>query len=111
MSLPIHKRYEIIFLSCHPRGPKLGLKRVAKVVKCHKKTVKYWLDRWKESKDLTDLPRSGPPRATAPEQDERIVSLANKEMFATCGDIEDHLNKKRVEISRTTVWRRLREAG
>ena len=80
MSLPIHKRYEIIFLSCHSRGPKLGLKAVAKEVKCDKKAVKYWLNRWKQSKDLTDLPRSGRPRETTQKQDERIVSLANQEV-------------------------------
>ena len=110
MSLPIHKGYEIIFLSCHPRGPKLGLKAVAKEVKCDKKAVKYWLNRWKQSKDLTDLPRSGRPRETTQKQDERIVSLANQEMFATCGDIEDHLNKEGVMISESTVLRRLHEA-
>jgi hypothetical protein len=55
MALPIHKRYEIVFLSYHPLGPQLGTKAVAKAVKCDKMTVKYWLDRWKESKDLTNL--------------------------------------------------------
>ena len=55
MPLEIHQRYEIVFLSRHPLGPKLGLKAVANVVKCDKKTVKYWLDRWEQSKDLSDL--------------------------------------------------------
>ncbi len=32
-------------------------------------------------------------------------------MFATCGDIEDRLNKEGVKICETTVFRRLREAG
>ena len=62
MALPIHQRYEIIFLSHHPLGPRLGLKDVAKAVKCDKKTVKYWLDRWKASKDLTKSTRSGRSR-------------------------------------------------
>lgn len=111
MSLPLHKRYEIVFLSCHPLGPQLGLKRVAKVVKCSKSTVKYWRDRWNETKDLTDLPVSGRPRSTTPKQDEKIVSLAVEEMFATCGDIADRLNKKGVEIDEKTIQRRLHEAG
>ncbi len=36
MALIIHKRCEITFRACHPLGPKLGLKTVAKVVKCDK---------------------------------------------------------------------------
>ena len=110
MSLLIHKRYEIVFLSSHPRGPKLGLKAVAKVVKCHKTTVKYRLDWWKETKDLTDYPRSGRPRETTPKQDKKILSLANKELFATSGDIEDSLKKKGPKISQRTIRRRLRES-
>ncbi len=111
MTLPIHKRYEIVFFSCHPRGPKLGLKAVAKVVKCHKTTVKYWLDRWKESKDLTDFPRSGRKRKTTPKQEKKILSLADSEMFATNSDIGDRMKEKRAKISQRTVRRRLPEAG
>jgi transposase len=111
MALPIHKRYEIVFLSSHPLGPKLGRTAVAKAVKCDRKAVKYWLDRYKESKDLTDLPRSGRPRATAPKQDKSIVSLANKETFATTRDIKNRLKRKGVDISQETIRRRLNEAG
>lgn len=111
MALPVHKRYEIVFLSCHPLGPKLGLRATASAVSCDKKTVKYWLDRWTESKDLTDLPRSGRPRATTSKQDEEILSLADQKMFATSGDIQDRLKAKRARISQDTIRRRLHEAG
>ncbi len=44
-----------------------------------------------------------------PKQGERILSLADKEMFATSGDIEDRLNKEGVEIdkfgSESTSWK------
>ena len=72
MSLELHTRYEILFLSRHPLGPKLGLKAVAKAVKCAKSTVKYRLDRYEQSKDLRDLPRSGRLRVTSAKQDEKI---------------------------------------
>jgi transposase len=111
MHVPIHKRYEIIFLSSHPLGPKLSLKAVAKAVKCGKTTVKYWLDQWKKSKDLTDLPLCGRPRATTPKQDKTIVSLANRETFATSRDIQNRLKRKRVDISPRTIQRRFNEAG
>ena len=83
ISLPIHKRYEIIFLSNHPKGPQLNHAYVAKAVQCSIYTVKYWLDRWKQSKDLTDSNRSGRPRATAQKQDQRIISLAKEKTFIT----------------------------
>jgi hypothetical protein len=56
MALPLHQRYEIVFLSQHSLGPKLSYAAVT--------IVKYWLKRWKQSKDLTDSNRTGRPRVT-----------------------------------------------
>ena len=83
MSLPIHKRYEIIFLSNYPKGPQLNHADVAKAVHCSTYTVKYWLDRWKQSKDLTDSNRSGRSCATAQKQDQRRILLAKEKTFIT----------------------------
>ena len=58
-TLPIDKRYEIVFLSQHPMESQLDEKAVTKAVKCAKNTVQYWLNRWKESKDLSDMKRPG----------------------------------------------------
>ena len=41
MTLSVDKRYEIIVLSHHPMGPQLGVKVVAKAIKCAKSTVQY----------------------------------------------------------------------
>jgi hypothetical protein len=87
MALPLHKRYEIVFLSNHPLGPQLNHTDVAKAVHCSTSTVKYWLNRWIESKDLSDSARLGRPRATTQEQDQRIVSLAEQKTFVTAQDI------------------------
>ena len=86
MALSLHKRYEIVFLSNHPLGPQLNHMDVAKAVHCSTSTstVKYWLNRWNESKDLDDSPRSGRPRATTQEQDQRI---ADQQTFVTAQDI------------------------
>ena len=51
MVLPVHRRYEIIFLSQHSMGPKFSHAAVAKAVKRDVTTVKYWFKRWKLSKD------------------------------------------------------------
>ena len=99
MALPMHQRYEIVFLSQHPLGPKLGHKSVAKVVKCSTLTVQYWLSRWKQSKDRGDSARTGRPRATTPKQDQQILSLAEQQTFVTSRDITNQLNRKRVKIN------------
>ena len=107
MSLPIRKRYEITFLSDHPKGNHAD---VAKAVHCSIYTVKYWLDRWKQSKDLTDSNRPGRPRATTQKRDQRIISLAKEKTFITAQDISNKLNRQ-VVMSGRTVRRRLNEAG
>ncbi|CAF3253568.1 unnamed protein product, partial [Rotaria sp. Silwood2] len=92
MTLSVDKRYEIIFLSRHPMGPQLGVKAVAKAIKCAKSTVQYWLNRWKESKDLSDSKRIGRPRSTTKKVDQRISDLASTDNIATTRDIQRVLN-------------------
>jgi transposase len=111
MAVPVHTRYEIVFLSNHPLGPKLSHAAVAKAVHCAKSTVKYWLRRWTQTKDLKDSTRLGRPRATTSKQDQRIVSLAEEETFITARDIANKLNRQQVVVSERTVQRRLNEAG
>ena len=84
MTLPIDKRYKIVFFSQYP----MGEKAVVKAVKSVKSTVQYWLDRWKQSKDLSDIKRPGRPRATTEKVDQRIYKLAGNNNIATTGDIK-----------------------
>ncbi|CAF2144621.1 unnamed protein product [Rotaria magnacalcarata] len=87
MPLPIHTRYEIVFLSNYSKGPQLSHVNVAKEVHCNISTVKYWLNRWTQPKYFTDSTRSGRPRATTKKQDQRITSLTKEQPFATAQDI------------------------
>ena len=103
MTLPIDKRYEIVFLSQHPMGPQLGEKAVVKAVKCAKNTVKYWLNRWKESKDLSDMKRPGRPRATTEKVDQRIYKLAGRDNIVTTGDIQSVLKQQNIGISQRII--------
>jgi hypothetical protein len=75
MSLPFHKRYEIVFLTNHKYGPRFGAQKIAKIVSCNRKTVTRCLERRKKTKDLSDRPRSGAPCATNAEQDQKIVDM------------------------------------
>ena len=97
MTFPIDKRYEIVFLSQHPMGLQLGEKIVAKVVKCAKNIVQYWLNRWKESKDLGDMKCFGRLHATTEKVDQQIYKLAGSDNIAITGDIQSVLK-------RATYW-------
>lgn len=110
MSLPLHKRYEIVFLRVHTHGPKLGFPAIAKIVGCAKSTVIYWVHKWKKTKDLSDDQRVGPRRVTTTRQDKQIVQLAVKDVNATSSKIQYKMEGKGVDISARTVRRRLREA-
>ena len=96
MPLPIHTRYEIVFLSNHPKGLQLSHVDVAKTVHCITSMVKYCLNRCIQSKDLTDSTRSDRPSTTTQKQDQRILSLAEEEKFASAQDI-----KKSAEAARS----------
>ena len=63
MALQVYQRCEIASLSQRLLEPKLNHAAVARAVHCDVGTVKRWLKQLKQSKDLTDAPLSGWPRA------------------------------------------------
>ncbi|CAF4180673.1 unnamed protein product, partial [Rotaria sordida] len=109
--LPSHKRYEIIFLSEHKKGPRLGNKKVAGLIYCDAKTVRYWRARWNETKDLSDESKSGRPRVTTAEEDEMILNEVEENDHPTSVSIARNLKRKKVEVSYRTVHRGLKTAG
>ena len=103
MSLPIHKRYEIIFLHTHPKGLKLGLAATAKYIGCSKSTVNNWVQRWTETKDLNDKPKSERNRVTTEKQDEKIIELAKKDDDIDIHEIRKEMKKRKLNISDNTI--------
>ena len=99
MTLSVDKRCEIIFLSHHPMGAQLGVKAVAKAIKSAKSTVQYWLNRWKQSKDLSDPKHIRRPRSTIKKVDQRISDLATTNTRA----IQRVFKRKNVDISQETI--------
>src|SRR5690349_11112243 len=97
--LPLHKRYEIIFLSKHKKGPRLGNKKVARLIHYDTKTVRYWRARWNETKDLFDESKSGRPRVTTAEEDEMILNEVEEDDHPTSVSIARGLKRKKVEVS------------
>ena len=111
MPLPLHKRYEIAFLTTHPKGPKLSFRETAKQVRCDEKTVREWAKRWQESKDLSDKPRPGRQRVTTQRQDNQILKLAKENVDISAPEIRRELLKQNIDIHVRTIQRRLGEGG
>ena len=111
MPLPLHKRYEIIFLHYHSKGPKLGLSTTAKIVGCSKSTALYWVKKWGETKNLNDEQKPGRNRITTPRQDAKILKLASDKENVTAVEIQQEMEKQNVSISVRTIQKHLREGG
>jgi transposase len=111
MALSLDKRYEIVFLHEHPKGPKWGYKKIASYVKCSRSAVTYWVQKYHKNKNLTDEQKSGRPRCTTEMEDKRISKMAKLKHDITSTEIQCELEKKGVEVSVQTIRRRLRESG
>ena len=103
MTLPIDKRYEIVFISQYPMESQLGEKAVVKEVKCAKSTVQYWHNRWKGSKDPSDKKCSGRACATTETVDQRISELADSYHIATTGNRQNVLKRQNIRIGEETI--------
>ncbi|CAF4160618.1 unnamed protein product, partial [Rotaria sordida] len=78
---------------------------------CEPKAVQHWLARWQENEDLSNLQKSGRPRATSKKTDSKTVHIAKRERNITSNDISNILKNGGVDIDPSTVRRRLRESG
>jgi transposase len=87
------------------------MRETAKIVRCDEKTVRYWVKRWGENKDLSDKPKSGRQRITTRRQDKQIVELAEKKDDITASEIQWEMKKRDVDVSVRTIQRRLGESG
>ena len=78
-----------------------------------KTTVRLWFNRWKETKDHSDRPRTERSRITTAEDDELIVDLAKQDVGQgiTTKQIQEELEDRVVNTSRRTVENCLFEAG
>ena len=77
MSSVYAKRFEAVFLCANPKGPLMSYTAAAKYVKKLKSSVKKWVERYKASKTVDDLPERGKSRATTSKQDKAIIKTEN----------------------------------
>ena len=75
MSAISAKRYEAVFLCTHARGPHHSYLAAAKVLKKSKHFVQMWVERYRDTKTVDDLPGKGETRVTSSKEDKMIVAL------------------------------------
>jgi len=111
MALSIKKRWEIFFLSKHPRGPKMNITQIGKELRCARAAVRTWLQRYEETGDVQDKEGRGRNRKTTERQDNMIGALMEQDTEQSAAGISEILQTKGVDISPTTVRQRLKEQG
>lgn len=111
MSLVYKERWESVFLCTHPQGPQMSHAKAAKYLKISETSVRRWINRYKETGAVDDIPKTGRPPCTTSQQDQQIVKMADAEKPMTTEQIANQLAKKGVTVSRQTVCRRIRDSG
>ena len=111
MPLSVQKRWEIIFLSLHAKGPQLNPAAVSKIVNCSRNTVYHWIQIYKDSGDVMDTLRSGRPHISSEKVDELIINSVEDDSEITSTRISEKLKRRGVHLSARTVRRRLNQAG
>src|SRR5579871_3891914 len=109
MSLELYKHYEIIFLYIYPKGPKISTTNITRYIGYSKSTVVYWIQRWKETKNLSTQEKSGRKYITTVKEDNMIIELAKKTTNITAANIQYEMKKRKRDISEYTILRCLHE--
>lgn len=85
-----------------------GRNEIARLLPCSPKAVTRWTHRWQEERSLQDAERSGRPRCTDEETDQKMADWAEERKVITPKEIKAELG---LQASPRTVRRRLDEAG
>ena len=75
MSAIYAKRYEAVLLCTHARGPHFSYSAADKVLKKSKHFVQMWVERYRDTRTVDDLPGKGDTQATSSKEDKMIVAL------------------------------------
>ena len=111
MSAAYAKRFEAVFLCCHPKGPKLSFSSAAKYMHKSVQFIKKWVNRFKKTKNVDEFPNRGLKRKTDTRQDKIIFRLFEKNPTLSLRKGLVFLAKKGINISAMTLKQRLDEFG
>ncbi|CAF2551455.1 unnamed protein product [Rotaria sp. Silwood2] len=111
MNISLKKRWEIVFLSKHERGPHMSNADISRYLQIDESTVRLWLKRYETTGDVEVIQKSGRKRSTTEKQDTIIQSMVAQHPTESVGQIAYRLSKKGIKTSETTLRRRFEEAG
>ncbi|CAF3347673.1 unnamed protein product [Rotaria socialis] len=74
-------------------------------------TVRYWLERYEITGDVEVIQKPGRNRSTTGKQDMVIQSMVAQHPTESTGQIAARLSNKGINVSKTTLRRRFKEAG
>lgn len=105
------KRFEVVFLHLHPKGPKMSIPAIVKYTKKSRSFVVQWIEHYKQHKNVNDQPNVKPNRASTSREDKRIVDLFEKNPGMTVDQGVEKLSRLKIKVSNSTVRRRLAAAA
>ena len=111
MDISIKKRWELVFLSRHTYDPHMSNADISRYLRIHESTVRYWFERYETTGDVEVIQKSGRKRCTTEKQDAAIQSMVAQHPTESVDQITSRLSKKGIEVSKTTLRRRFKEAG
>lgn len=109
MSVVYRKRWELVFLVKHAKGPQMSIDSAAKYLKQSKGWAINILNHFEEYGNVDFSENKGRTKVTTEKQDIQMVNLALADKPMTSKQIAHTMHKKGVKVSHDTVNRRLKE--
>ena len=104
------KKWEILFLHQKEEGPRLSIAKTAKKLRIAKSTVTHWIRVFRETGEMEEKKSTGRPRKTSHNEDGEIINMMENDRALTSEDLSKEMKTRGVEISYSTIRRRLHEA-
>lgn len=107
--LSVKVRWEIVSLS---EARQLSSRAIGRQLKVDRRAVADVIKRYQETGDIADLPRTGRPRTTTPQQDKSLIRFVRRHPEKSSIKVAANLKEKTgVNLSASIVRRRLVAAG
>ncbi|KAG5857000.1 hypothetical protein ANANG_G00013880 [Anguilla anguilla] len=91
------------------KNEKKSIRDIAEKLGVSKSTVWYIVKKQERTGELSNSKRSGRPRKTTVSDDKRILSIVKKKPFSTAEQIKNTLQDVGVDVSKSTIRRRLHQ--
>ena len=89
----------------------LGYKKLARQFNIHLSTVREIIYKWRASKTVSSLPRSGRPKKLTERTKRKLVRKVTSNPAMTSKDLQEHLAESNVHVHRSTIRRVLNDSG